>query len=173
MENIDEPYKMPQKSNALFLICAMTIFPFLCAWVLTFDYFSISLSQKQHGTFLERTQFLPLMTDLPFDQSTSSNSSLSQPLSHKLPSNNDVMINKNVWHIVANENNKAVLEKLHKIKTALGKKSNLVDIITTNNLPAAAYIATPEGQLLLRYQHSDIGKPFYHDLKHLLRSNTR
>ncbi len=142
-----------KNNTALLLIFSMTLIPFVCAWALTSNYFSGALSQKQYGEFLEHTQFLSF--------------------THDEHVNNSPSINKNVWHIVANANNKIILEKLKKIKTALGKKSSLVDIITTTDLPAAAYIATPEGQLLLRYKRSDIGKPFYHDLKHLLRSNTK
>lgn len=130
-------------NKTLFLILGMTFSPFLIAALLTSDYFSNKLTQKNNGNFVTEPTYLE--------------NKLS-PLH---------------WHLVIQENNTLGLEKVKNIKTALGKRSDLVDIVIVKNLDSAAYIATPEGQLLLAYQQADIGKPLYQDLKHLLRSNTK
>lgn len=130
-------------NKALFFILAMTVVPFLLAGLLASSNITSNLSKKHHGQFFQEDQYL----NLPFNHKT--------------------------WHIIADENNPVILEKLEKIKIALGKRSARVDIITTTELDSAAYIAAPNGQLLLYYQASDIGKPFLQDLLHLLRSNNQ
>jgi hypothetical protein len=75
---------------------------------------------------------------------------------------------------MTHDNHEKIITKLNKIKTALGKRSGRVDILTTQleySPTKSVYIATPKGQLLLAYQDKDIGKPLYQDLTQLLRSN--
>ncbi|OUS40064.1 hypothetical protein A9R00_07930 [Oleispira antarctica] len=136
--------------KTLTLIVAMTFSPFLIAALLSSDYSPHQLSQKNNGKFLTTEVYLE-----------------NKPSSFN-------------WHLVIQQDNHVGLEKLNNIKIALGKRSDLVDIITVENLSTAApststaaYIATPTGQLLLSYKQQDIGKPLYKDLKHLLRSNSK
>ena len=130
-------------NKTLFLILGMTFSPFLIAALLTSDYISHKLTQNNNGDFVTVPTYLENESS-PFH-----------------------------WHLVIEENNNIGLEKIEKIKKALGKRSDLVDIVIVKKLDSAAYIATPDGQLLLAYQQADIGKPLYQDLKHLLRSNTK
>lgn len=131
------------KHRTLFVILAMTFSPFLIAAILSSEYFSSTLSQKNNGEFVTTPIYLE---------------NKSSPLH---------------WHLVIQQDNTAGIQKIEKIKTALGKRSDLVDIIIVKKLDSAAYIATPQGQLLLSYQQAGIGKPLYQDLKHLLRSNSK
>lgn len=134
-----------QMSNhkTLFLILGMTFSPFLIAALLSSDYLSSTLSQKNNGEFVTTPTYLE---------------NKASPLH---------------WHLVIQQDNRTGRDKIENIKTALGKRSDLVDIIIVKSLDSAAYIATPEGQLLLSYQQAEIGKPLYQDLKHLLRSNSK
>jgi hypothetical protein len=132
-----------KNKRTLVLILTMTFSPFLIAALLSSEYSPHQLSQKNNGEFLT--------TEVYVDSEHNSSS----------------------WHLVIQQDNHIGLEKLKKIKIALGKRSDLVDIITVEKLDSAAYIATPTGQLLLSYQQENIGKPLYNDLKHLLRSNSK
>lgn len=129
--------------KTLFLILGMTFSPFLIAALLSSDYLSSTLSQKNNGEFVTTPTYLE---------------NKASPLH---------------WHLVIQQDNRTGRDKIENIKTALGKRSDLVDIIIVKSLDSAAYIATPEGQLLLSYQQAEIGKPLYQDLKHLLRSNSK
>jgi hypothetical protein len=129
--------------KTLFLILGMTFSPFLIAALLSSEFFSSTLSQKNNGKFVTTPIYLE---------------NKPSPLH---------------WHLVVQQDNSTGREKIENIKTALGKRSDLVDIVIVKELDSAAYIATPEGQLLLSYQQTDIGKPLYQDLKHLLRSNSK
>jgi hypothetical protein len=130
-------------NKTLFLILGMTFSPFLIAALLSSEYFSSQLAQKNNGEFVTTSTYLKNKVS---------------PLH---------------WHLVIQQDNNSGIDKIEKIKTALGKRSDLVDIIIVKDLDSAAYIATPEGQLLLSYQQAEIGKPLYQDLKHLLRSNSK
>ena len=134
---------MTSNHRTLFLILGMTVCPFLIAALLSSEYFSSTLSQKNNGLFVTTPTYLE---------------NKPSPLH---------------WHLVIQQDNSTGREKIENIKTALGKRSDLVDIVIVKDLDSAAYIATPEGQLLLSYQQSEIGKPLYQDLKHLLRSNSK
>jgi hypothetical protein len=133
-----------KNNKVLLLILATTFSPFLIAGLLTSDYFSSQLSQKQHGTFLTESIFI--QQDL----------------------------NKDIWHLVTHSENKEILSKLEKIKIALGKRQDQVDVISSTAIAKdTTYITLPSGELLLAYSHKDIGKPLYKDLKHLIRSNQK
>ena len=141
-----------KNKRTLVLILTMTFSPFLIAALLSSDYSPHQLSQKNNGEFLTTEVYL------------------------------DSEHNASAWHLVIQQDNHVGLEKLKNIKIALGKRSDLVDIITVEKLASAApstsasiaaYIAMPTGQLLLSYKQQDIGKPLYKDLKHLLRSNSK
>jgi hypothetical protein len=150
-----------KNNKVLLLILATTFSPFLIAAILTTDYFSHKLDQKQYGEFLEVDTYLPL---------------------------NDESITKNQWQLVissSHKNHDALFDRLNKIKTALGKRSELVNVLSTNESTSnmfngklrdtdnTVYIATPKGQLLLAYKNEQIGKPLYKDLSHILRSNSQ
>lgn len=154
-----------KNNKILLLILATTFSPFLIAAILTTDYFSHKLDQKQYGEFLEAEIYLPL---------------------------NDEAITKNQWQLVissSHKNHDALFDKLKKIKTALGKRSELVNVLSTNESTIEStnnmingklrrgdntvYIATPKGQLLLAYKNEQVGKPLYKDLSHILRSNSQ
>lgn len=150
-----------KNNKVLLLILATTFSPFLIAAILTTDYFSHKLDQKQYGEFLEVDTYLPL---------------------------NDEAITKNQWQLVissSHKNHDALFDRLNKIKTALGKRSELVNVLSTNestsnmfngklrDIDNTVYIATPKGQLLLAYKNEQIGKPLYKDLSHILRSNSQ
>jgi hypothetical protein len=134
---------------------ATTVSPFLIAALLNSDYFSQQLSRKQSGEFLTTAIYLPINSHL------------------------DSQLDPEKWHLVTSinhDNHNEIITKLKKIKTALGKRSDRIDILTTKiEYPQnkSVYIATPKGQLLLGYQDKDIGKPLYQDLTHLIRSNSK
>lgn len=149
-------------NKVLLIILATTFSPFLIAAILTSDYFSPHLNQKQHGEFLTTDTYLPAVDEsLP-------------ALSTKKTMQ---------WQLVipsAHKNHDVLFKKLSNIKTALGKRSDLVNVLSTkaiNILPLmneqSVYIATPQGQLLLAYSDELVGKPLFKDLKHLLRSNNK
>ncbi len=150
--------------KVLMLILATTFSPLLIAAILTTDYFSQQLEQKQYGKFLSTEIYL---SDIIEDES-------------KLSSYLNTLPQKQ-WQLVISPNHKnfqPVFNKLNKIKTALGKRSDLVRVISSHNIDIATlaseesvYIATPRGQLLLAYTDSQVGKPLFKDLSHLLRSN--
>jgi len=151
-----------KNNKVLLLILATTFSPLLIAAILTTDYFSQQLGQKQYGEFLEIDYYL----------------------STAEINNKNTTINKfEQWQLVispAHKNYENVKNKLGKIKTALGKRSDLVKVLSTptiNTKPLASentvYIATPKGQLLLAYGNDQIGKPLLKDLSHLLRSNSQ
>jgi hypothetical protein len=146
-----------KNNKVLLLILTTTFSPFLIAAILTTDYFSQQLDQKQYGEFLTTEFFLPI--------SASADHSNNPPQ----------------WQLVispAHKNYEAISNKLNNIKTALGKRSDLVHVLSTATINTKAlasdntvYIATPKGQLLLAYSNDQIGKPLFKDLNHLLRSN--
>ena len=142
-----------KNNKVLILILATTFSPFLIAAILTTDYFSQQLEQKQYGKFLTSELYL-----LPNNKPTSQ------------------------WQLVisaTHKNHDEIFKKLSNIKTALGKRSDLVNVLSTHTIDAQSlannesiYIATPnKGQLLLAYTHEQVGKPLFKDLSHLLRSN--
>lgn len=142
-----------KNNKVLLLILATTFSPFLIAAILTTDYFSQQLEQKQYGEFLTSELYL-----LPSNQPSSQ------------------------WQLViskAHKNHDKIFKQLSKIKTALGKRSDLVNVLSTNVIDTQSlanndtvYIATPnKGQLLLAYTNEQVGKPLFKDLSHLLRSN--
>lgn len=151
-----------KKHKVLLLILATTFSPFIIAAILTHDYFSQQLVQKQYGTFLSEEIYI---TD---------------SVSHTKGFQNKH------WQLVISaehKNHDHMLDKLQKIKTALGKRSDRVTIHISSALqqrikPGSAahhqdriYIASPQGQVLLAYKDHQIGKPLFKDLSHLLRSN--
>ena len=145
-----------KNNKVLLLILTITFSPFLIAAILTTDYFSQQIDQKQYGEFLTTEFYLPRSDSSLLDSSTQWQLVISP--SHK---NYDILSNK-----------------LNKIKTALGKRSELVNILSTPSIDSkllasenTAYIATPNGQLLLAYRNEQVGKPLFKDLSHLLRSN--
>jgi hypothetical protein len=149
-----------KNNKVLLLILIITFSPFLIAAILTTDYFSDQLGQWQHGEFLTTEFYIP-----------------------KSGSNSSEANSSPQWQLVispAHKNYDAVTVKLNNIKTALGKRSDLVKVLSTtdiNSKPLASedtvYIATPEGQLLLAYSIEQVGKPLFKDLSHLLRSNSQ
>lgn len=149
-----------KNNKVLVLILTITFSPFLIAAILTTDYFSQQLDQKQYGEFLTSEFYLPKLE-----------AEVSDPIS----------TSAGQWQLVispAHINYDAISNKLNKIKTALGKRSDLVNVLSTtdiNTKPLASentvYIATPNGQLLLAYRNEQVGKPLFKDLSHLLRSN--
>jgi hypothetical protein len=149
-----------KNNKVLLLILIITFSPFLIAALLTTDYFSDQLGQWQHGEFLTTEFYIP-----------------------KSGSNSSEANSSPQWQLVispAHKNYDAVTVKLNNIKTALGKRSDLVKVLSTtdiNSKPLASedtvYIATPEGQLLLAYSIEQVGKPLFKDLSHLLRSNSQ
>jgi hypothetical protein len=152
---------MNMKNNkVLLLILTITFSPFLIAAILTTDYFSDQLGQWQHGEFLTAEFYIP-----------------------KSGSNSSEANSSPQWQLVispAHKHYDAVTVKLNNIKTALGKRSDLVKVLSTtdiNSKPLASedtvFIATPEGQLLLAYSVEQVGKPLFKDLSHLLRSNSQ
>jgi hypothetical protein len=151
-----------KNNKVLLLILTTTFSPFLIAAILTTDYFSQQLGQWQHGEFLSTEFYL-------------SNSGLED--SNLMPNISPQ------WQLVispAHKNYAAISNKLNNIKTALGKRSDLVNVISTadiNTKPLTSentvYIATPKGQLLLAYRDEQVGKPLFKDLSHLLRSNSQ
>jgi hypothetical protein len=138
----------------------ITCLPFLIAAILTTDYFSHQLDQKQYGEFLT--------TEVNISRSDSD---------HTNPVSNIA----NQWQLVispAHKHYHAMSNKLNKIKIALGKRSDLVKVISESSIDtpqlaseSTVYIATPNGQLLLAYRDEQVGKPLFKDLTHLLRSN--
>ncbi|CCK75131.1 MAG: hypothetical protein KBT75_13100 [Oleispira antarctica] len=145
-----------KNNKVLLLILTITFSPFLIAAILTTDYFSQQIDQKQYGEFLTTEFYLPRSDSSLLDSSTQWQLVISP--SHK---NYDILSNK-----------------LNKIKTALGKRSELVNILSTPSIDSkllasenTVYIATPNGQLLLAYRNEQVGKPLFKDLSHLLRSN--
>lgn len=150
--------------KVLMLILATTFSPLLIAAILTTDYFSQQLEQKQYGKFLSTEIYL---SDIIEDES-------------ELSSHFNTLPQKQ-WQLVIPSNHKnyqPVFNKLNKIKTALGKRSDLVRVVSSHNIDIATlaseesvYIATPRGQLLLAYNDNQVGKPLFKDLSHLLRSN--
>lgn len=149
-----------KNNKILLLILTITFSPFLIAAILTTDYFSQQLDQKQHGKFLTTEFYL---------------SNIESEHSRLLPDN------PTQWQLVispAHKNYNTIYNKLRNIKTALGKRSDLVNLLSTADIDAkeltsknTVYIATPKGQLLLAYSNEQIGKPLFKDLSHLLRSN--
>lgn len=139
--------------KTLLLIFATTFCPLLIAGVLTNEHFSSSLGQKQQGSFLDYEYFLT-------DEQTKT-----QKAQWKLIIPNQLNDFDNQY------------EKLTKIKTALGKRSNQVTIIKLDQdnklVSDNIYIAAPNGQVLLAYQKELVGKPLYKDLTHLIRSNEK
>jgi hypothetical protein len=142
-----------KNNKVLLLILATTFSPFLIAAILTTDYFSQQLDQKQYGEFLTTDLYLPPNSQ-PTDQ----------------------------WQLVifkSHKNHDEIFKRLKNIKTALGKRSDLVNVFSTKIIDTKSlankdtvYIATPnKGQLLLAYTSEQIGKPLFKDLSHLLRSN--
>jgi hypothetical protein len=151
-----------KRHKILLLILATTFSPFLIAAILTSDYFSQQLGQKQYGTFLSEEIYL---TDTI---------NRSQEFQNKQ------------WQLVISAEHKnydQIINKLQKIKTALGKRSDRVNINISSVFQQPAkfesehsnldrvYIASPQGQVLLAYRNDQIGKPLFKDLSHLLRSN--
>lgn len=153
-----------KNNKVLLLIIAVTCSPFLVAAILTTDYFSHQLDQKQYGEFLT--------TEINISRSDSE---------HTNPASNSVSNIANQWQLVispAHKNYDAISNKLNKIKIALGKRSDLVKVISESSIDtpqlasdSTVYIATPNGQLLLAYRDEQVGKPLFKDLTHLLRSN--
>jgi hypothetical protein len=153
-----------KNNKVLLLIIAVTCSPFLVAAILTTDHFSHQLDQKQYGEFLT--------TEINISRSDSADTN---PVSNA-PSN----IAKQ-WQLVispAHKNYDAISNKLKNIKIALGKRSDLVKVISESSIDtpqlaseSTVYIATPSGQLLLAYRDEQVGKPLFKDLTHLLRSN--
>jgi hypothetical protein len=149
-----------KNNKVLVLILTITFSPFLIAAILTTDYFSQQLDQKQYGEFLTSEFYLPKL-----------DAEVSDPIS----------TSAGQWQLVispAHINYDAISNKLNKIKTALGKRSDLVNVLSTTDINAkplasenTVYIATPNGQLLLAYRNEQVGKPLFKDLSHLLRSN--
>lgn len=149
-----------KNNKVLVLILTITFSPFLIAAILTTDYFSQQLDQKQYGEFLTSEFYLPKLE-----------AEVSEPIS----------TSAGQWQLVispAHINYDAISNKLNKIKTALGKRSDLVNVLSTTDINAkplasenTVYIATPNGQLLLAYRNEQVGKPLFKDLSHLLRSN--
>ncbi len=149
-----------KNNKVLVLILTVTFSPFLIAAILTTDYFSQQLDQKQYGKFLTSEFYLPKLE-----------AEASDPIS----------ASAGQWQLVispAHKNYDAISNKLNKIKTALGKRSDLVNVLSTTDINAkplasenTVYIATPNGQLLLAYRNEQVGKPLFKDLSHLLRSN--
>jgi hypothetical protein len=154
-----------KNNKVLLLILTITFSPFLIAAILTTDYFSDQLGQWQHGEFLTTEFYIP--------KSGSNSSETDSSETNSSPQ----------WQLVispAHKNYDAITVKLKNIKTALGKRSDLVKVLSTtdiNSKPLASeetvYIATPEGQLLLAYGVEQVGKPLFKDLSHLLRSNSQ
>lgn len=151
-----------KRHKILLLILTTTFSPFLIAAILTSDYFSQQLGQKQYGTFLSQEIYL---TDT-FNRSQE--------------------FQNNQWQLVISaehQNYDQIINKLQKIKTALGKRSDRVNINirpvlqqsvkleTEDQKKNLVYIASPQGQVLLAYRNDQIGKPLFKDLSHLLRSN--
>lgn len=152
-----------KKHKVLLLILATTFSPFIIAAVLTSNYFSQQLGQKQYGTFLNESIYV---TDIGNE---------TQDLQNKQ------------WLLVISPNNinyDKVFNKLKNIKTALGKRSDRVNIMINSTIRHSTkdqtqvqkhedlvYIASPQGQVLLAYSDELIGKPLFKDLSHLLRSN--
>jgi hypothetical protein len=159
-----------KNNKVLLLILATTFSPFLIAAILTTDYFSQQLEQKQFGEFLTTEFYLPSSV-------TAESSSLPD---HSI-ANNSMFTTPRQWQLVispAHKNYESFANKLTNIKTALGKRSDLVNVLSTDSIntqPLAStntvYIATPKGQLLLAYRNDQVGKPLFKDLNHLLRSN--
>jgi hypothetical protein len=153
-----------KNNKVLLLIIVVTCSPFLVAAILTTDHFSHQLDQKQYGEFLT--------TEINISRSDSADTN---PVSNA-PSN----IAKQ-WQLVispAHKNYDAISNKLKNIKIALGKRSDLVKVISESSIDtpqlaseSTVYIATPSGQLLLAYRDEQVGKPLFKDLTHLLRSN--
>jgi hypothetical protein len=153
-----------KNNKVLLLIIAVTCSPFLVAAILTTDHFSHQLDQKQYGEFL--TTEINISRSDSADTNSVSNS----------PSNI-----ANQWQLVispAHKNYDAISNKLKNIKIALGKRSDLVKVISESSIDtpqlaseSTVYIATPSGQLLLAYRDEQVGKPLFKDLTHLLRSN--
>jgi hypothetical protein len=154
-----------KNNKVLLLILATTFSPFLIAAILTTDYFSQQLEQKQFGEFLTTEFYLPSSTAAE-SNSLSDHSMLTTPQQ---------------WQLVispAHKNYESFANKLSNIKTALGKRSDLVNVLSTDSINTQSlastntvYIATPKGQLLLAYRNDQVGKPLFKDLNHLLRSN--
>jgi hypothetical protein len=153
-----------KNNKVLLLIIAVTCSPFLVAAILTTDHFSHQLDQKQYGEFLT--------TEINISRpGTDYNNTVSNPVSNIA----------NQWQLVispAHKEYSAMLNKLNKIKIALGKRSDLVKVISESSIDtpqlasdSTVYIATPNGQLLLAYRDEQVGKPLFKDLTHLLRSN--
>jgi hypothetical protein len=166
-----------KNNKVLLLILIITFSPFLIAAILTTDYFSDQLGQWQHGEFLTTEFYIPKSGSENTD-SLSNNSE-----SNNSESNGSAVNSSPQWQLVispAHKNYDVVTVKLNNIKTALGKRSDLVKVLSTtdiNSKPLASedtvYIATPEGQLLLAYSVEQVGKPLFKDLSHLLRSNSQ
>jgi len=164
------------KNNKVLLLILITTFsPFLIAAILTTDYFSQQLDQKQYGEFLTTEFFLP-STETVISNSVSNSSVSNTSVPNSLMKNNSAQ-----WQLVispAHKNYDAISRKLNKIKTALGKRADGVNILSTETIDSkllaskhTVYIATPKGQLLLAYRSDQVGKPLFKDLSHLLRSN--
>jgi hypothetical protein len=153
-----------KNNKVLLLIIAVTCSPFLIAAILTTDHFSHQLDQKQYGEFL--TTEINISRSDSADTDTALNSASNMA---------------NQWQLVispAHKNYDAMSNKLNKIKIALGKRSDLVKVISESSIDtlqlasdSTVYIATPNGQLLLAYRDEQVGKPLFKDLTHLLRSN--
>jgi hypothetical protein len=153
-----------KNNKVLLLIIAVTCSPFLVAAILTTDHFSHQLDQKQYGEFL--TTEINISRSDSADTDTALNSASNMA---------------NQWQLVispAHKNYDAMSNKLNKIKIALGKRSDLVKVISESSIDtlqlasdSTVYIATPNGQLLLAYRDEQVGKPLFKDLTHLLRSN--
>ncbi|MGK0248768.1 MAG: hypothetical protein ACI910_001501 [Oleispira sp.] len=149
-----------KNNKVLLLIIAVTCSPFLVAAILTTDHFSHQLDQKQYGEFLT--------TEVNISRSDSADTNTASNMA-------------NQWQLVispAHKNYDAMSNKLNKIKIALGKRSDLVKVISESSIDtpqlasdSTVYIATPNGQLLLAYRDEQVGKPLFKDLTHLLRSN--
>jgi hypothetical protein len=149
-----------KNNKVLLLIIAVTCSPFLVAAILTTDHFSHQLDQKQYGEFLT--------TEINISRSDSADTDTASNMA-------------NQWQLVispAHKNYDAMSNKLNKIKIALGKRSDLVKVISESSIDtlqlasdSTVYIATPNGQLLLAYRDEQVGKPLFKDLTHLLRSN--
>jgi hypothetical protein len=153
-----------KNNKVLLLIIAVTCSPFLVAAILTTDHFSHQLDQKQYGEFLT--------TEINISRSDSADTN---------PVSNPASKAANQWQLVispAHKNYDAISNKLNKIKIALGKRSDLVKVVSESSIDtpqlasdSTVYIATPDGQLLLAYRDEQVGKPLFKDLTHLLRSN--
>jgi hypothetical protein len=157
-----------KNNKVLLLIIVVTCSPFLVAAILTTDHFSHQLDQKQYGEFLT--------TEINISRSDSADTN---PASNSV--SNLASKSANQWQLVispAHKNYDAISNKLNKIKIALGKRSDLVKVISESSIDtpqlasdSTVYIATPNGQLLLAYRDEQVGKPLFKDLTHLLRSN--